>query len=297
MWSRAAAHAPYHLVNTNVLLVDSDDHKWRIRGGDAFLLSPKYCGSSATGWVPTASYMEKDPLTLPTAVAIPGAAANPNTGSGGAGPTRNPVLSLLMSLLNVRLGYWVPHPTKPEPEADKPKPRKKVANHFRAAYHELSSRGYAEHQKLLQLSDGAHFENLGVYELVRRKVKLIICCDGGADPEFSFVDLQVLVRRLGTDFGAKLEFDEENYLERVIPRHPDPQKVLARAPDTDAYPVGVKFSERGHIKGTIVYPDKTESTLILLKTTMIQGLGLLLKGYKGAHPDFPGPEHRRPVFR
>ena len=178
MWSRAAAHAPYHLVNTNVLLVDSDDHKWRIRGGDAFLLSPKYCGSSATGWVPTASYMEKDPLTLPTAVAIPGAAANPNTGSGGAGPTRNPVLSLLMSLLNVRLGYWVPHPTKPEPEADKPKPRKKVANHFRAAYHELSSRGYAEHQKLLQLSDGAHFENLGVYELVRRKVKLIICCDG-----------------------------------------------------------------------------------------------------------------------
>ena len=96
-----------------------------------------------------------------------------------------------------------------------------------------------------------------------------------------------MVRRIGTDFGAKLEFDEENYLERVIPRHPDPQKVLARAPDTDAYPVGVKFSERGHIKGTIVYPDKTESTLILLKTTMIQGLGLLLKGYKGAHPDFP----------
>ena len=278
MWSAQAAHAPYHLVNTNVVLVDSDDHKWRIRGGDAFLLSPKYCGSVATGgWVPTADYMKQDPLTLATAVAISGAAANPNTGSGGAGPTRNPALSLLMSLLNVRLGYWVPRPGEP----------RKVANHFRAAYHELSSRGYAEHQKLLQLSDGAHFENLAMYELVRRKVKLIICCDGGADHEFTFEDLQVLVRRIGTDFGAKLEFDDKNRLEQLIPRHPDPEKVRARDPDTDAYPVGVKFAERGHIKGTIVYPDNTESTLILLKTTMIQRLGLLLKGYKGANPDFP----------
>ena len=272
-------YAPYHLVNTNVVLVDSDGPTWRIRGGDAFLLSPKYCGSSATGWIETAGYMEKDPLTLATAVAVSGAAANPNTGSGGAGPTRNPVLSLLMSLLNVRLGYWVPHPGKPKP--------RRVANHFRAAYHEWSSRGYAEHRKLLQLSDGGHFENLGVYELVRRRVKLIICCDGGADPEFSFADLQVLVRRIGTDFGARINFDDCNHLERIIPRDPDPQQVLRRDPNTDAYPVGVKFAERGYIKGKIVYKDGSNSTLILLKTTMIHGLGLLLKGYKGANLDFP----------
>ena len=88
-------HAPYHLLNTNVVLVDSDDPKWRVRGGDAFLLSPKYCGSSATAWAPTAEYMKKDPLTLATAVAISGAAANPNTAAGGSGPTRNSALSLL----------------------------------------------------------------------------------------------------------------------------------------------------------------------------------------------------------
>ena len=264
-------HAPYHLVNTNVILVDSDDSRWRVRGGDAFLLSPKYCGSTATGWIETARYMQKDPLTLATAVAISGAAANPNTGAGGSGPTRKPLLSLLMSLLNVRLGYWVPHPC---PSKHK---RRKVANHFCAAYHELSSRGYAEHQELLQISDGGHFENLGVYELVRRRVKLIICCDGSADPEFSFKDLQVLVRRIGTDFGARIEFDCDNHLERLIPRDHEGAR----------YPVGVKFAERGYIKGTIIYPDETESTLILLKTTMIQGLGLLLKGYKGANPDFP----------
>ena len=65
-------HAPYHLVNTNVVLVDSDDARWRIRGGDAFLLSPEYCGSSATGWIETDGYMERDPLTLATAVAVSG---------------------------------------------------------------------------------------------------------------------------------------------------------------------------------------------------------------------------------
>ena len=273
--------APYHLVNTNVVLVDSDDSRWRVRGGDAFLLSPKYCGSTATGWSKTACYMKKDSLTLATAVAISGAAANPNTGAGGSGPTRNPVLSLLMSLLNVRLGYWVPHPNP-----DKSRFRI-VANHFRAAYHELSPHGYEEHQKLLQISDGGHFENLGVYELVRRRVKLIICCDGSADPEFNFTDLQVLVRRIGTDFGARIEFDSNNHLERIIPHAPDPQKVIDQDPNTEAYPVGVKFAERGYIKGKIIYPDETESTLILLKTTMIKGLGIRLKGYKGAHPDFP----------
>ena len=102
-----------------------------------------------------------------------------------------------MGLLNIRLGYWVPHPCKQK--------RHKVVNHFYAAWRELSPHGYEENQKMLQLSDGAHFENLGVYELVRRKVKLIICCDASADPEFKFTDLQTLVRRIGTDFGARIE--------------------------------------------------------------------------------------------
>ena len=271
-------HAPYHLVNTNVVLVDSDDRRWRKRGGDAFVLSPHYCGGTATGWVRTADYMQWDPLTLPTAIAISGAAAHPNTGAGGAGPTRQPMLSLLMALLNVRLGYWVPHPGTQ---------RQLLANHFRAARHELSRRGYAEHRKLLQLSDGGHFENLGVYELVRRRVRVIVCCDAAADPGFDFNDLQVLMRHIGTDFGAHITFDHEHHIERLIPREPDPENVQARDPETDAYPVGVRFAERGYVQGSIIYPDGDHSTLILVKTTMISGLNLLVRGYKGANRTFP----------
>ena len=266
------------------MLVDSDCRRWRKRGGDAFLLSPRYCGSTATGWVPTDDYMQRDPLTLATAIAISGAAANPNTGAGGAGPTRRPLLSLLMALLNVRLGYWVP---RPHAAPHRRVPRQRVANHFRAAWHEISPRGFAEDRNLLQLSDGGHFENLGVYELVRRRVRVIVCCDAAADPGFDFKDLQVLMRRIGTDFGTRIEFDEHNRIERLIPRDPDPRKVQARDPATDAYPVGARFAERGYVRGTIVYPDGDRGTLILLKTAMIPGLDLLVRGYQGANRAFP----------
>ena len=271
---------PYLLVNTNVVLVNSKVPRRRVRGGDSFLLSPKFCGSCATGWVRTKCYMKKDPLTLATAIAISGAAVNPNTGAGGKGPTRKPMMSLLMALLNLRLGYWVPNPHVP-------RTNRPVANHFRAAYYELSRSGFAEHREMIQLSDGGHFENLGVYELIRRKVKLIICCDGAADPDFEFVDLQVLTRRIAVDFGAQIKFNRDNRLENLIPREPDPQKVVNRDAGVDAYPVGAKFAIRGHIWGTITYKDKTEGTFILLKTTMIQNLSLLVKGYKAANRDFP----------
>ena len=122
-------NGPYHLVNTNVVLVGTDDKGWRVRGGDSFVLSPLSCGGKATGWVSTSEYMLRDPLTLPTAVAISGAAVNPNTGSGGVGLTRQRGLSLLMALLNIRLGFWVPRPNTGC--------RQRVANHFRAAWHEL----------------------------------------------------------------------------------------------------------------------------------------------------------------
>ena len=267
-------NGPYHLVNTNLVLTGSADQRWSVRGGDSFVLSPCYCGGTATGWEPTANYMKRDALTLPTAIAISGAAVNPNTGFGGVGLMRERGLSLLMALLNLRLGYWVPRPLA--------KCRQKVAHHFRAAYHELSPSGYSEKQNLLQLSDGGHFENLGVYELVRRRVKVIVCCDASADPGFEFASLQLLIRRIATDFDARIEFDEEKQIERLLPREPD----------TATYPVGARFARQGYVRGSIIYPDKdgnkeTKSTLILLKTTMIPKLSLTTRGYKAANRDFP----------
>ena len=262
---------PYHIVNTNVLLVDSKRRRWRIRGGDNFILSPLYCGSNATGWCDTKDFLGNG-MTLATAMAISGAAANPNTGVGGVGLTCNPLVSILMALLNLRLGYWAHHPLSPPTWGRRP-------NHFRPGSYEVGSLinvgGMREDRSFVQLSDGGHFENLALYELVRRRLRLIIVCDGGADGEFKFADLQTALRRIEADFGATVTFEDD-------------QKPAILVPSFDAgYPMGTKQADRGYIVGDIAYADNTWGKLILLKTTMVEGASTEVRGYKGAHPDFP----------
>ena len=307
-------NGPYPLINVNTVLVDSDRPRFRHRGGDNFILSPLYCGSFATGWRKTRKFME-DKLTLPTAVAISGAAMHPNTGVGGAGPTRNRALSLLMALLNLRLGYWVRNPN----------PRKtlvdwgffKRPNHFHALSYEILSDKYQEKAAFLQLSDGGHFENLGVYELIRRRARLVICCDAGADPKTNFSDLRVLLSRIEEDFGATITFDgsleassakanapKDPDLNALIPKgesqYPHLEAWLAKAntpkdaelnalipKDESQYRDGVKLAERGHAFGRIHYRDGAEGDFILLKTTMIKGLDLGVTNYKLEHTGFP----------
>ncbi len=276
VWRAETSRGPYPLINTNVVLVDSDDRTRQNRGGDNFILSPLYCGGEAMEWWKTEDFKpdgrEKGSMTLATAMAISGAAANPDTGVGGSGLTRSPVVSFLMAFFNVRLGYWAANPGKEDV--------RRPVNHFDAARAELGivgPAGYREDCRYIQLSDGGHFENLGLYELIRRRVKLIVAVDASADREFSFGDLQVALRRCAQDFGVRIEFPYKG------------NKPNDLIPVSDAgYPVGSRIARKGHIVGRIIYPDGDEpGTLIFIKTVMIKRLRLEVKGYRGANPDFP----------
>ncbi len=268
-------HGPYHIVNTNAVLVSSENPVYKSRGGDSFILSPLYCGSNATGWCRTKDYMNGR-LTLATAVAISGAAANPNTGVGGVGMTRNLFVSLVMSLLNLRLGYWADHPN-PEYFLKHP------PNHFRPGAYALGNvmgmkrSGYQEHRDFIQLSDGGHFENMGLYELVRRKVKLAIVCDGSADRAFSFSDMQTTVRRVEDDFGARIKVLEPDTPDQVVPDAPLPPR----------YPPDAGLAKQGHMLASITYADGSKGWLIFLKTTLIEDVSFKVKGYVAQNPSFP----------
>lgn len=266
-----SGRGPYHIINTNVLLVDSGRRRWRIRGGDNFILSPLFCGSNATGWCGTEGFLG-DGMTLATAMAISGAAANPNTGVGGVGLTRNPLVSILMALLNLRLGYWAHNPLQPPSHGRRP-------NHFRPGAYEVGSLfdigGLREDRPFVQLSDGGHFENLAMYELIRRKLRLILVCDGGADKEFTFGDLQTTLRRINEDFGATVDFPRGHRPAILVPSQ------------NAGYPKDTKRAARGYIVGDITYHDGSRGKLIFMKTTMVPGVSTAVKGYKGAHPDFP----------
>ena len=105
------------------------------------------------------------------AMAISGAAANPNMGRASS-----PALAFLMTVFNVRLGWWLGNPRYPRlrPTAE---PRRSVCATLLL---ELFG-GTTDDRKFVNLSDGGHFDNLGVYELVRRGCRYIVVCDAGQD--------------------------------------------------------------------------------------------------------------------
>jgi hypothetical protein len=57
------------------------------------------------------------------------------------------------------------------------------------------------------VSDGGHFENLGVYELVRRKCMLIIACDASEDSHLTFRSIGNAIERCRVDFGVEISID------------------------------------------------------------------------------------------
>ncbi|MCA1616501.1 MAG: hypothetical protein LC800_20885 [Acidobacteria bacterium] len=187
--------APYHLVNTTLNLVGARDLGTAQRNSDYFTLSKLYCGSAKTGYRRTEEYMSGT-LKLGTAVAVSGAAASPSMGS----MTFSAPLVMLMTLLNVRLGFWAPTPNK-------------------AGWRETSARFWPYYilRELLSqtndlsaycnLTDGGHFDNTGVYSLVARACRLIVVADCGADPTPHFSDLGTAIRRCRIDFNADIQLD------------------------------------------------------------------------------------------
>ena len=135
-------------------------------------------------------------------MAVSGAAANPGTGTGGVGPMRNQLVS--DSDVDAQSAARSPGcPTRCMARG-----RQSAPNHFIPGLTELLGLGRKEDLRHLQLSDGGHFDNLELNEMIRRKVRLIIVSDGtAADPGFAFGDLLTLLPRLREDFGVTIKFD------------------------------------------------------------------------------------------
>jgi len=193
---------PYHLINAFVNLPASNNRNLRGRKGDFFLFSRHVCGSPSTGYVKTAELETADPrLDLGSAMAISGAAANTNMGWRSM---RN--FRFLMTLLNVRLGYWVPNFRLWKKDAQGALRVKggSVGSPYLLA--EMGGR-MQENMNFLNLSDGGHIENLGAYELLRRRCKFIICVDGGGNRDLNGGDLQRLERYASIDFGIEMKYD------------------------------------------------------------------------------------------
>ena len=204
--------APYHLINAAFNLPSSRVVELRGRDSDFFLFSKYYCGSPIVGYFPTRDWEAVDGyLNLGTAVAISGAAASPHMGS--ASPRG---LSFFLTLLNVRLGYWLRRPDVcGSPKGlvkgiDGPGP----THLFREMFGWIAERflylgRFGLSPRFLNVSDGGHIENLAVYELLRRRCKFIIAIDGECDPRLGFRSLMKLQQYAWIDFGTSIDLDLE----------------------------------------------------------------------------------------
>lgn len=307
---------PYHLINAHVVLSASQHPRYRPRGGDNFIFSPLYCGSRATMWNPT----DRSPgtgFTLATALAISGAAVNPNAGPGGEGPTRQPMLSVLMGLLSLRLGYWVANqnwvPALRGGRRSRPWVKPNLL--YPGLFESFGRFNLNEYARYSLLTDGGHFENLGLYELVRRRLPLIVACDATADPDFKFDDLANAIQKVRADFGAIIDVSAEQ-LAALVPRTSGPAQTGGATGDTASAPgAGPATAERGYLIVPIRYARRVRAgaadphshgatalacggeveeegdgevgTLILLKATAFKGLPADLFSYRRRHPEFP----------
>ena len=221
-------------------ITTGEDLAWQERKAASFVFSPLYSGYSVAwtawkkhlrvnGFLPSFMLYPGGP-SVAAAMATSGAAASPNMGYH-----TKPATAFLMTMFDVRLGLWVPNPrcsnaagmntaAVPKKENEKkqhPDEKKILKNRSRDEVQvppasprfalgrmlsELTG-SVDDTSTYVYLTDGGHFDNMGLYELVRRRCYDIVICDGEEDGDYVFQGLGDAIRKCRIDFGAEIELD------------------------------------------------------------------------------------------
>lgn len=219
--------------------------------------------------------------TLGRWVAVSGAAAAP-----GAGAYTSRGWALVMFLLGIRLGHWIESPLPqalPRPKAwlwrRAPKPL--------MLWSEACAVFFGPARPWWYLSDGGHFDNTGVYALIKRECDFIILSDASADPDYRFADIENLVRKARIDLDAEIEFYSHQEAARLLSLPGDGITVLS--PDE----LADNSTRRGVLLARIRYRrsdparGEREGTLLVVKPNLHVCLDLDLLAYAQRHPSFP----------
>ncbi len=242
---------PFPIVNCSMNLSGSSDLALHTRHSASFTMTPLHCGSARehVGYRSTTTFAGG--ISLGQAVAVSGAAASPNMGYNTA-----PLVALLMTLFNVRLGWWFRNPREPSSGRD---------GSLGLLYLGAELLGLAsERRAYVNVTDGGHFENLGIYELVRRRSQLIIACDAECDETMTFTGLANAIRLCYTDFGAVIDLD----------------LASLRRGDNG-------LSRTHSAVGMIRYSNGSVGRIIYIKASITGDEDATVTQYLTAHPTFP----------
>ena len=189
-----------HVINTSLNLVGGEKLAWQQRKAEPFSVTPLHSGCFRLGYRRSRLYGGKSTggISIGTAAAISGAAASSNMGYY----TTSPIISLLLTLFNVRLGWWLGNPGPAGRKTfELANPTLSVSPVLYEAFGLTNDR-----YKYVYLTDGGHFENLALYEMVLRRCHLIVVSDAAADGDYRFGDLGNAVRKIRIDLGVPIDF-------------------------------------------------------------------------------------------
>jgi hypothetical protein len=235
---------PLHVINATLNNVQDTSYGRNERKAYAFAFTPLHVGSPTVGYRRSCEYGSDGGgmatgLSLGMALAVSGAAASPEMGI-----YTSKARAFLLTVANARLGLWFGNPSDRNTWG-----RSDPALGIGPLVRELLGLA-TDHNPYVYLSDGGHFENLGLWAMVQRRCGVIIVSDAGCDPAYTFDDLSNAVRRIRLDFGIPVEFE---------------QLDLSRAKQGDGNP---------HVAvGTIRYsvvdgPDAPDGLLLYIKATL-----------------------------
>jgi hypothetical protein len=264
--ANASPVGPLHIINCALNLGGSSDLALHTRHSASFVLTPYVAGSDylskepsgerqPLGYQPIVDYGGPDGQpTLAQAISVSGAAASPNMGYH-----TSPVVAFLLTIFNVRLGWWFPNPKKSGIQSPSP------WFSLRYLIKELFG-GADDKSNYLMISDGGHFENLAAYELIRRRCRVIIISDAECDRRMTFGGLGSLIRMCEVDFGVTISIDVD---------------AIRLDPVSD-------WSKRQFAIGEIHYGDGIpKGVLIYLKASMTGCENTAVLQYKSGHLYFP----------
>jgi len=297
-------HGPFPIFCTTLNLTTGEDLATQERKGASFSFTPLYSGYSVSwtdagensnvslnGFVPTEGYAYRSRgISVDSAVAISGAALSPNQGYNS-----NPALAFLMTFFNVRLGWWITNPRKRNRwRATECRPTPVVAAWY--LFKELFG-AVNDASNYVNLSDGGHFDNMGLYELVRRRCTYIVVCDAEADPKMTFEGMGSAITKCRADFGAEIDLD-------LRPLQLDSETGLSKTHcvvGTIRYPPPPEENEasaaRGGGRGAPTASaceclgeagdDPYTGIIVYLKSSLVGDEPADLLAYKLRHPVFP----------
>ncbi|MFP3646543.1 GMC oxidoreductase [Paraburkholderia sp. SIMBA_054] len=211
----------------------------------------------------------------------------------GTGRNTRLAQSLLLGLFNVRIGYWWNSGIAADlrPGRYPPGPWRRLKS-LPAAVFTLHAKLFDEWRayfegpaaRLWYLSDGGHFDNTGLYELIRRRLPMMIAVDATADPKYTFESLSLLTRQVRLDFGATID-----WLDLKTMRVSTTPNVNAQAAPWDAFKVpDLPPWFRAHLDPQAI------GRIDDLKRTCLRGAALARITYEDANDPYAADnQHRR----